>query len=150
MYIREAQIILFIYDISDKDSFDSIPKWIQQVNDVINKEVVFVLIGNKIDLESNRKVTFEEGKKLAEKSNYIFQEVSAKTGQNFENLFEVQIFEAVYNKFKKEFDKREEGGEEQLNYETNENTNGNNNKNIVIDNNINNNSQATKKKRKCC
>ena len=149
MYIREAQIILFIYDISDKDSFDSIPKWIQQVNDVINKEVVFVLIGNKLDLESNRKVTFEEGKKLAEKSNYVFQEVSAKTGENFEKLFEVQIFEAVYNKFKKEFDKREEGGEEQINNETNENTNGTNTKNIVIDNN-NNNLKTTKKKRKCC
>ena len=151
MYIREAQIILFIYDISDKDSFDSIPKWIQQVNDVINKEVVFVLIGNKLDLESNRKVTFEEGKKLAEKSNYVFQEVSAKTGENFEKLFEVQIFEAVYNKFKKEFDKREEGGEEQINNETNENTNGTNTKNIVIDNNNNNNNlKTTKKKRKCC
>ena len=150
MYIREAQIILFIYDISDKDSFDSIPKWIQQVNDVINKEVVFVLIGNKLDLESNRKVTFEEGKKLAEKSNYVFQEVSAKTGENFEKLFEVQIFEAVYNKFKKEFDKREEGGEEQVNNETNENTNGTNTKNIVIDNNNNNNLKTTKKKRKCC
>ena len=150
MYIREAQIILFIYDISDKDSFDSIPKWIQQVNDVINKEVVFVLIGNKLDLESNRKVTFEEGKKLAEKSNYVFQEVSAKTGENFEKLFEVQIFEAVYNKFKKEFDKREEGGEEQINNETNENTNGTNTKNIVIDNNNDNNLKTTKKKRKCC
>ena len=150
MYIREAQIILFIYDISDKDSFDSIPKWIQQVNDVINKEVVFVLIGNKLDLESNRKVTFEEGKKLAEKSNYVFQEVSAKTGENFEKLFEVQIFEAVYNKFKKEFDKREEGGEEQINNETNENTNGTNTKNIVIDNNNNNNLKTTKNKRKCC
>ena len=150
MYIREAQIILFIYDISDKDSFDSIPKWIQQVNDVINKEVVFVLIGNKLDLESNRKVTFEEGKKLAEKSNYVFQEVSAKTGENFEKLFEKQIFEAVYNKFKKEFDKREEGGEEQINNETNENTNGTNTKNIVIDNNNNNNLKTTKKKRKCC
>ena len=151
MYIREAQIILFIYDISDKESFDSIPKWIQQVNDVINKEVVFALIGNKLDLESNRKVTFEEGKKLAEKNNYVFQEVSAKTGDNFEKLFEVQIYEAVYNKFKSEFDKREEGGEEQINYETNENTSGTNNKNIVIDNNnYNNNSQTTKKKRKCC
>ena len=150
MYIREAQIILFIYDISDKESFDSIPKWIQQVNDVINKEVVFALIGNKLDLESNRKVTFEEGKKLAEKSNYVFQEVSAKTGENFEKLFEVQIFEAVYNKFKKEFDKREEGGEEQINNETNENTNGTNTKNIVIDNNNNNNLKTTKKKRKCC
>jgi len=151
MYIREAQIILFIYDISDKESFDSIPKWIQQVNDVINKEVVFALIGNKLDLESNRKVTFEEGKKLAEKNNYVFQEVSAKTGDNFEKLFEVQIFEAVYNKFKNEFDKREEGDEDHTNYETNENTNGANNKNIVIDNNnYNNNLQTTKKKRKCC
>ena len=151
MYIREAQIILFIYDISDKESFDSIPKWIHEVNDVINKEVVFALIGNKLDLESNRKVTFEEGKKFAEKYNYIFQEVSAKTGQNFENLFEVQIYDGVYNKFKKEFEKREEGGEEIPNYETNDNTNGNNNQKIVIENNnVNNNGQKTKKKRKCC
>ena len=64
---------------------------------------MFALIGNKLDLESNRKVTFEEGKKLAEKNNYVFQEVSAKTGDNFEKLFEVQIFEAVYNKFKNIF-----------------------------------------------
>ena len=152
MYIREAQIILFIYDISDEESFDSIPKWVQQVNDVINKEVVFVLIGNKLDLESNRKVTFEEGKKLAEKSNYIFQEVSAKTGQNFEKLFEVQIFEAVYNKFKKEFDKREEGGDEQVNYNTDENDNKNNKPNdnkVKLEMN-NNNNQNIKKKKKCC
>ena len=149
MYIREAQIILFIYDISDKDSFDSIPKWIQLVNDLINKEVVYVLIGNKLDLESNRKITFEEGKKLAEKNNYVFQEVSAKTGENFEKLFEVQIYEAVYNKFKNEFDKREEGGEEQINNEKNENTKETNNKNIVLENN-NNNLQTPKKKRKCC
>ena len=51
MYIREAQIILFIYDVSDRESFDSIPKWIQDVLDVKNTEPVLVLIGNKIDLE---------------------------------------------------------------------------------------------------
>ena len=89
MYIREAQIILLIYDISDRESFDSMPNWIQQVLDVKNSDVVFVLIGNKNDLENERKVTFEEGKKFAEENNFIFQEVSAKNGNNFEKLFEV-------------------------------------------------------------
>ena len=87
MYIREAQIILLIYDISDKASFDSMPKWIQEVNDILKKDVVFALVGNKIDLEQERKVTFEEGKKLADQHNFIFQEVSAKNGSNFEKLY---------------------------------------------------------------
>ena len=147
MYIREAQIILLVYDISDKDSFDAMPNWIQEVKEVLNKEVVFALIGNKMDLESQRKVSYEEGKKLAEKNNFVFQEVSAKTGKNFENLFEVQIFETVYNKFRKEFEKREEGIE-QPNFETNDNTNDTNDKKVKLESN--NNVQTTKKKRRCC
>ena len=148
MYIREAQIILFIYDISDRESFDSMPRWIQEVKDVINKEVVYTLIGNKIDLEKERKVTFDEGKKLAEQNNFVFQEVSSKTGENFEKLFEVQIYEAVYNKFRSEFDKREEG-EIQQNFETNDNTNETGVKKVKLDNN-NINVQTPKKKKKCC
>ena len=148
MYIREAQIILFIYDISDEESFNSIPKWIKEVKEVLKEEVVFVLIGNKIDLESQRKVSFEDGKKFAEQNNFVFQEVSAKTGKNFENLFDVQIFEAVYNKFRAEFEKRD-GGEEQPNFETNDNTNDNNDKRVKLDN-TNNNPQKSKKKKRCC
>ena len=150
MYIREAQIILLVYDICDKESFDAIPKWIQEINDVLNREVVFALIGNKLDIENERKISFEEGKKLAEQHNYLFQEVSAKTGKNFENLFEVQIFEKAYVKFRKEFEKRE--AEEQPNFETSDNTNDNNEKKVKLDNdiNINNNIQTTKKKKKCC
>ena len=148
MYIREAQIILLVYDITDKESFDSIPKWIQEVKDVLNKEVVFALIGNKLDLENQRKVSFEEGKKLAEQNNFIFQEVSAKTGINFENLFEVKIYESVYNIFKHEFEKREEG-EEQPNYNVNDNENDKKDNKVRLENN-NINEQAIKKKRKCC
>ena len=148
MYIREAQIILFIYDISDEESFNSIPKWIKEVKEVLKEEVVFALIGNKIDLESQRKVSFEDGKKFAEQNNFVFQEVSAKTGKNFENLFDVQIFEAVYNKFRAEFEKRD-GGEEQPNFETNDNTNDNNDKRVKLDN-TNNNPQKSKKKKRCC
>ena len=154
MYIREAQIILLIYDISDRESFDSVPKWLQEVLDVKNSEAVFALIGNKIDLENERKVTFEEGQKFANSNNFIFQEVSAKTGANFEKLFETQLFEAIYNKFKKEFDKREKMGyddnnDNNDNYETNENSNKPNDNKVKLEMN-NNNNQNIKKKKKCC
>ena len=151
MYIREAQIILFIYDVSDKESFDSIPRWIQDVLDVKNTDPVLVLIGNKIDLEKERKVTYEEGKRFAEQNNFIFQEVSAKTGKNFDTLFEVQIYESIYNKFKNEFDKREKIGyeDDHVNYEINEYTNKNNDNKVKLEANINNN-QNVKKKKKCC
>ena len=149
MYIREAQIILLIYDITDRESFDSMPKWIQEVLDVKNSEAVFILIGNKIDLESERKVSFEEGKKFAEENKFVFQEVSAKNGKNFETLFDVQIFDAVYNKFKNEFDKREKMGyEEEQPNETNEYTNKNYDNKVKLENN--NNVQRIKKKKKCC
>ena len=153
MYIREAQIILLIYDITDRESFDSMPKWIQEVLQVKNSEAVFVLIGNKIDLEDKRQISFEEGKKFAEENNYIFQEVSAKTGDNFEKLFEVQIFEGVYNKFKKEFDKREkmeynDKNNDQGDYGNN-NDNSNYNKDIKVKLGSDNNDNKKKRKR-CC
>ena len=47
MYIREAQIILLIYDITDRDSFDSMPKWLKEIFDVKNSEAVISYI-NKI------------------------------------------------------------------------------------------------------
>ena len=151
MYIREAQIILLIYDISNRDSFDSLPKWLREVMDVKNSEAVFALIGNKIDLEKERKVTFEEGQKFADQNNFIFQEVSAKDGTNFQKLFETQLFEAIYNKFKNEFDKREKMGydDNNDNYETNENTNKTNDNKVKLEMN-NNNNQNIKKKKKCC
>jgi Ras-related protein Rab-6A len=151
MYIREAQIILLIYDISNRDSFDSLPKWLREVMDVKNSEAVFALIGNKIDLENERKVTFEEGQKFADQNNFIFQEVSAKDGTNFQKLFETQLFEAIYNKFKNEFDKREKMGydDNNDNYETNENTNKPNDNKVKLEMN-NNNNQNIKKKKKCC
>ena len=151
MYIRDAQIILLIYDIANRESFDSIPKWIQEVLDIKNSEAVIALIGNKNDLENERKVTFEEGKKYADENKYIFQEVSAKSGTNVEKFFEVQLYEAVYNKFKNEFEKREKMYEEdQGNYETKENNNQNNENKVKLEMNNNMNNQNTKKKKKCC
>ena len=145
MYIREAQIILLVYDITNKESFDSIPKWFSDILNVKNDEAVFVLIGNKIDLTNSRKISYNEGKRLANEKNIIFEELSAKNGTNFNDLFNNRIFEAVYKKFKNKFDDIEKI-QNNNNYESTE-SNEIQLKNIKMDNNI---EIKKKRKKKCC
>ena len=85
-YIRGASIIFLIYDLSHHESFEAISNWLGFVNQYTNKEQVkLVLVGNKKDLE--RKVTFEEGEKLAKKEGMLFYEASAKTGEGVIDMF---------------------------------------------------------------
>ena len=51
------------------------------------KDMVIFLVGNKIDLEKNRQISYEEGAAFAKRNNLIFMETSAKTGKNVENVF---------------------------------------------------------------
>ena len=110
MYIREAQIILLIYDISDRESFDSMPKWLTEVMDVKNSESVFALIGNKIDLENERKITKEQGEKFCKENNINeFMESSAKTGVNAQNIF-IKAAQTLYEDYIKYQQKAEQSG----------------------------------------
>ena len=145
MYIREAHIILLIYDISNKKSFDSIPNWFSDVLNVKNEEAVFGLIGNKNDLIDEREVTYEEGKKLADERNIIFGEVSAKSGNNINELFYGKIFEALFKKFKNKF----KNDNEKINNNNFENTESYAipESNVNIDENKDNNKT---RKKKCC
>ena len=100
MYTRDANIIILVYDITRKDSFTHIPDWVKDLTNVKLDEVIFGLVGNKIDLEDQRQVTKEEGEKYAQDNNIIFQVVSAKTGDNFSDLFYKKIFEQIIIKFR--------------------------------------------------
>ena len=100
MYTRDANIIILVYDITRKDSFTHIPDWVKDLTNVKLDEVIFGLVGNKIDLEDQRQVTKEGGEKYAQDNNIIFQEVSAKTGDNFSDLFYKKIFEQIIIKFR--------------------------------------------------
>ena len=100
MYTREAKIILLVYDISNKDSFIHLPDWLKDLHDIKKEEVIFALVGNKMDLGEKRQVSEEEGKKFAEENDFIFQEVSAKTGDGFSDLFYKQLFEKIRVKFR--------------------------------------------------
>ena len=51
------------------------------------KNILICLIGNKIDLENKREVSYEEGKNFAEENNLLFFETSAKEGNNIQEIF---------------------------------------------------------------
>ena len=100
MYTRDSNIILLVYDITCKDSFIHLPDWLKDLTNIKKDEVIFALVGNKIDLDEKREVSIEEGQKIAEENNFIFQEVSAKTGSGFSELFYKNLFEKIRTKFR--------------------------------------------------
>jgi Ras-related protein Rab-6A len=83
-YIRGSSLVFVVYDISNKNSFNNVNSWVNFVNNIENSNIV--IVGNKIDLENKREVTYEEGKKYCEENNFDFFEVSAKNDINLNNM----------------------------------------------------------------
>ena len=100
MYTRDSNIILLVYEINNKDSFIHLPDWLNDLSNVNKEDVIFALVGNKIDLEEKRQVSTEEGKNYADQNGFIFHEVSAKTGEGFSDLFYKDLFEKIRIKFR--------------------------------------------------
>ena len=78
--------VILVYDITKKDSFDNIPKWIQIINEY-NSTLPIILVGNKTDKIDERIITTEEGKQLADEYKMDFIESSALNGENVEKIF---------------------------------------------------------------
>ena len=100
MYTRDANIILLVYDISNRDTFNHLPDWIRDLTNVNMDEVIFAIVANKVDLNVQRAVTAEEGQKFAEERKFIYQEISAKSGIGFSDLFYKKLFEQIRIKFR--------------------------------------------------
>ena len=102
-FLKNIQGILLIYDLTDKSSFLSIDKWISNLeNNLDMKNVPIILVGNKNDKEDERKVSYEEGLKYAQKYNFQFFEMSAKSGENVKEAF-LTLIHLYYDKNKDEF-----------------------------------------------
>ena len=90
-YYKNSACALIVYDISKRQSFESISSWIEDCRDSSPKSVFMVLVGNKCDLEKEREVSEEEGRILAEKNGMLFFETFAKTGKNVEEVFKESV-----------------------------------------------------------
>ena len=88
--------MIIVYDVTARETFEKVQGWVQSINEYTDKEknIPKVIVGNKVDLP--RKVTTEEGKKLAEKNNIPFYEASAKDDIGI-NDFMIKIITDVLN-----------------------------------------------------
>ena len=104
-YYKGASGIILIFDVTNIKSYENIKKWINEIKEEISEKVKIVLIGNKIDNVQERKISREQGDKLASEIGVKFFETSAKTGEGInESVFFLvkKIFEndpEVKNKY---------------------------------------------------
>ena len=101
-FYNKASVVLLVYDVTNVKSFNDIDGWVNDAKtNNTDKTIHFVLIGNKIDLNDNRKVTRERGKKFAEEKGMKFVEVSAKTDVGIKELEDI-LAKIIYEEFKKD------------------------------------------------
>ena len=102
--IRTSQGVVVVFSYENKESFDNITNWLDEVKENLNNASV-VLFGNKCDLPKEEwKVTKEQAKKFAEEINLPFFETSAKDNIGIKEGFE-EVVNAAYQKFEKIPDK---------------------------------------------
>jgi Ras-related protein Rab-5C len=87
LYYRAAKAALVVYDITSMASFKKAKEWVAELHQNADESVIIALVGNKLDLESNRQVPEMEARKYASESGLLFYEVSAKTGVNVKQAF---------------------------------------------------------------
>ena len=93
IFVRGAKGIIFLYDISYRESFYGAKDYFNYMKDILPNDVVYALVGNKLDIDYEynsyryRQITTEEGQRFANENNLLFFEVSAKNGTNIDTFF---------------------------------------------------------------
>ena len=105
-YFQNTQGFVLVYNITDRQSFEKLSFWLEQIKLNASEKVKIVLVGNNCDLANERKVSIEEAEEFAKKNNMKFFEASPKEGTNVNELF-YYLANEIYQEGKP-FDKKEE------------------------------------------
>jgi len=100
-YYRGAVGALLVYDIAKHVTYENVERWLKELRDHADSNIVIMLVGNKSDLRHLRAVPTEEAKAFAEKNNLSFIETSALDSTNVEAAFQnilTEIYRIVSHK----------------------------------------------------
>ena len=138
-YFRGSDGCFIVYDITNETSFNNIEKWFDKIHEENDKDIPIIIVGNKCDLESERKVPTDKAKEKAQNLKCAFYETSALKAINIEQIFE-ELVNTIYDKT---------GGnksDDDIHIEiVNENKGG-----VNINNENNNEENNNKNKNGCC
>ena len=143
-FYRNASLAILVYSIDNQNSFNNIEVWLNEIKSQSNPETKIFLIGNKIDLENERKISTETAQQFSNEHAFnYFDETSAKTGANAQNVF-IQAAKELYL-FHLEYKDRASriGSVNPIPNQQNMNLNANN---IFLDDD----DDKPKKKKSCC
>lgn len=98
-YFRHAVGAVLVFDLTNSYSFKTLNKWINEITSLCAPNAYIVLVGNKNDLEGDRKVTEAEAQEFARRNNILYLETSAKTGSNIKVIFE-RLAQGITNRIK--------------------------------------------------
>ena len=118
-YYKGAVGALLVYDITRRDTFTHVTKWLEEVKSNSSKSICVILIGNKKDLEDKRQVTYEEGESFAKENGLMFLETSAKTAYNVVEAFNLSAQAILNNIEKTGIDPTDNKSKVKLNNQTN-------------------------------
>ena len=96
-YYRGAAGALLVYDITRRDTYVHLVKWLSELKENAPKDITIILIGNKNDLENERQVSYEEGESFAKENGLLFLETSAKTANNIAEAFNLSAMKILNN-----------------------------------------------------
>ncbi|KAL5707957.1 Golgi membrane exchange factor (Ric1p-Rgp1p) subunit [Ranunculus cassubicifolius] len=108
-YYRGAVGALLVYDMTKRQSFDHVARWLEELRGHADKNIVIMLIGNKSDLTTLRSVSTEDAKEFAQRENLFFMETSALEATNVETAFLTVLTEIYRIISKKSLVANEEG-----------------------------------------
>ncbi|KAL4558104.1 hypothetical protein LXL04_036300 [Taraxacum kok-saghyz] len=86
-YYRGALGAMLVYDMTKRQTFDHMTRWLEELRGHADKNIVIMLIGNKCDLTDYRAVPIEDAKEFAEREKLYFMETSALEAINVEKAF---------------------------------------------------------------
>ena len=98
-YYRGCHVILVVFDVTERKSFQNVTTWVECIDKFAKSNVLRILVGNKTDLKDKRVVSTEEGKELAAQNGLKYYEISALTITGLHEMFEdvakeyVEIYE---------------------------------------------------------
>ncbi|CAL0322264.1 unnamed protein product [Lupinus luteus] len=95
-YYRGALGAMLVYDITRRVTFVNVRKWLHELRDSENEDMLVILVGNKSDLGQSREVEKEEGEMFAKTKGLCFMETSALQNLNVEEAF-LQMITNIHN-----------------------------------------------------
>ena len=93
-----THFVLVVFDVTNKDSFTSVEKWINLCLSSENTNLKFIIVGNKNDLNGERKVRIDEANSFAIRKNMKYYDISAFKDEDVKTIFN-EAFNSFYGEF---------------------------------------------------